>query len=136
MNNRSLSQPTLWPHEKTLQLILMQAEGKSFGEMGAVLGMSRNAVAGKCTRLGLAAVTVSAEVKAARHFAGVAKQTRMAKPEPLPFVESLNIAFIDRGRFECSYLTGSHLVCGNKIERGSYCAAHARIVYQPVKRAA
>lgn len=79
-----LLQPALWDASPTVQLIELHRAGKSFGEIAAVLGITRNAAAGKCTRLGLTAVTVGQLLHAARTKAGKANAVRVAAlPKPV-----------------------------------------------------
>lgn len=127
---RALCQPTLWPAPITASLVELQAAGKSYSEMALALGLTRNAVAGKCQRLGLEAVPVSADVHLSR-----SRAHRPVAQQPAPIV-SLNVSLLDRSRFQCSYMTGKQLCCGLPIERGSYCAGHAKIVYQTTRKAA
>lgn len=42
-----------WTPENTRALKLMWRRGATYGQIAIVLGVSRNAVAGKCKRLGL-----------------------------------------------------------------------------------
>lgn len=72
MRGNILCQPALWDASPTVQLIELHRVGKSYSEIGAALGMTRNAVAGKCKRLGLTAVAVSEVIQKARHMAGIA----------------------------------------------------------------
>jgi hypothetical protein len=84
LNPASLCQPTLWPTDRATRLAELQAAGRSYGEMATALGLSRNAVAGKCKRLGLTAVTVDKSITAARHMAGIALRDARLAARPRP----------------------------------------------------
>ncbi len=53
-----------WDKERTDRLLELHLEGKTAGEIGAVLGVTRNAVIGKLHRLGMARKKLAAAQKA------------------------------------------------------------------------
>lgn len=123
-----MTQPnTLWTPERTEQLIQLHGDGNSYSEMATVLGTSRNAIAGKCGRLGLISPPMDKAVQAARCAAAAA--AREPKPVPVAIVP-LNVPLLDRGRFQCSAPYDDLSCCCHPIERGSFCASHARVFYR------
>jgi len=134
-----------WTDER-LELLKSGFEaGRSCRQIADDLGITRNAVIGKLSRLGL---TSGGRVTVARPRA--AKTTRptrigqrqtlatlLARPpaEEAPLSTEHHCSLLelneDKCRWPISHLTTSELwYCGNKPERGfSYCAGHARIAY-------
>jgi GcrA cell cycle regulator len=147
-----------WPDVAVETLIKLRAEGLSSSQIGAALGISRNAVIGKAARLGLpCAVSVTQYRPTSRRERrpqslahGDRRLTQvLSKPrlpvEPLPVVEPapdhvfLNVGLLDLNRDECRYSLSKEppfLFCGQPTERGSYCGHCYRIVYAPTRRAA
>jgi GcrA cell cycle regulator len=132
MNNAD-REAACWPAEKKAALIELQATGKTFAEIALAVGASRNAVAGKCSRLGLATATIDSAVHRARALKGVAnREARLLALRPAP-IEPRNISYLDRSRFECSYpygASGAYTCCGLPVTRGAFCSGHAAISYR------
>jgi GcrA cell cycle regulator len=144
----------LWTTERVDTLRKLHADGMAFSLIGVQLGVSRNAVIGKASRLGLDARPhfnnapirkLDPEERARRlaqrneHRNAVQRLYRKlrAPPEPLPEPTSappefLGIGLLDLERNHCRYPRGEGtdiLFCGQPVERGSYCGHCYRIMY-------
>lgn len=54
----------VWTEEMDNQLRALFADGQTYGQIGDVIGMNRNQIAGRCHRLGITRETVEAEERA------------------------------------------------------------------------
>jgi hypothetical protein len=149
--------PPFWTEERVTQLKQLASE-HSASEIGAILGCGRNAVIGKCHRMGikLRARIVSpghngfCSPRPRKRGAKVRRTTYKRKP-PTEFVsaanegapEPLNIPFTERGLLQCSWILGTETqlagvanCCGlPAIDPGQpWCEHHARFVYRPMSR--
>jgi hypothetical protein len=124
-----------WTVERTNRLLQMRLEGYPMSTIGAVLGKSRNAIAGKISRLQNAGVHVNSP----GHNKGC-KDGKVSLPprarlpefrssvkfgEPLPFLKISND--------HCKYIVstdGPAMCCGNPNRKGSpYCEGHHAACY-------
>ncbi len=138
-----MSTPFAWTEQHVQRLKTLFEAGQSCTQMGADLGISRSAVIGKISRLGLnkggsdASRTRAATIRQSRPKA--APRQIDAAPEDCPAV-SVNVGHMalvdlqkDQCRFECSGQHNSELFrfCGAAALTGMpYCAAHARLCYR------
>lgn len=153
----------IWTPEAEQHLCALVADprGLSAGQMAKELGngYSRNAVIGKCKRLGLtlpnhgirrAAVTKSPRTHPNRdnllatriRAKSRAAQNAYAAVASIPAPDSRNLTFRELDRRECRWATNdaapgeSHLFCGAKAVRGEpYCAFHCRRSLAPPRAA-
>ncbi len=115
---------TLWPHGHSASWIA--------AELGS--GLTRNAVLAKVWRLRLSESRDS-------NGAGVRPKRRLAvAPGPVSIAPDRGEASIlSVRRFDCRWPYGDPLqpgftLCGCRVHRGSYCAAHAKLAYRGVAR--
>lgn len=130
-----------WTDERVEQLKQFWTDGLSASQIARTLGgVSRNAVIGKAHRLRLTSRverrTVARQKSAERIF--------VPPPPPPPVVLEPPAVLEDGSRVTVLTLIPAHCrwpigdpqepdfhFCGQKRERGSYCAAHAAMAYQP-----
>lgn len=138
-----------WTDERIEQLKPLWLSGMSAAQCADRLGVSRNAIIGKVTRLGLCRPARTSLVRLTN---------RMRKrPMPLEVAEELladgvtdlppdqsefAVPFMDVKHEQCRWPLGdprsaSFMVCGaGKMQESPYCARHHRIAYhKPEKRA-
>lgn len=136
---------TPWPKEKEDRLRVLWLQGLSCGQIGKVLGKTRNAICAKVDRLGLPPRLdpnrrVKTGVRAAKP-----SQRLSAQPKPEPITprgapeNTRNIRFIDRKPHQCAMFCAGEdgalgFVCGAEVARGAWCADCARLAYQPMQK--
>ncbi len=142
-----------WDNGKIEMLRRLVAQGYSANQIAKELGgFSRNAIVGKCTRLGL---TLSGQVGRPdlKPKSGLVRTSRVPKkkPEPakvselqrfidrapppvadsIPMPKSLGLTLMELESHNCRWSEGEreHITfCGHQIEQGrSYCAYHVRL---------
>lgn len=136
-----------WTMEKIDRLFVMVREGYSFSLIGAEIGCTRNAAIGKYNRTRVARGVhtrkprpkiVSTESAPRPHKPAVAPQVALPvlrvveAPRP-PRGIGVSIVEVSGCRYAVEdnpSLVGGMSFCNDPVEKGgSYCAAHARIVY-------
>jgi len=152
--------PSDWPPERVAELTQRFNDGESFASIAGAMALTRNAVLGKCNRLGLRrdpppslALTRSAAAKTGNLSRKLrndpVKNKRIAAPkfsdEPLPSPLESDLAIPRRRRKKIATLTPtscrfpigdpgtpSFFFCGaRKLDSLPYCAEHAkRCFYQ------
>ncbi|MCW5678432.1 MAG: hypothetical protein KIT65_10860 [Xanthobacteraceae bacterium] len=147
-----------WTDPKIEKLRSLHKTGFSCSQIAAQLNeefgyphVTRNAVIGKVTRLGLTgarpkpAFNAISRVKKKRHQPTIRKprfETVPAAPkiDVAQFATPLNgtgVPFLDRKRLQCSWLIDDATVCGNPFSKGqhfSWCPYHASIgLVKPIK---
>jgi len=122
-----------WPENRSSALSELVEEKLSARQIAAILGVTRNAVIGRCYRAGLQLQ--------GRPTGNPGVRKRPPVQRQIPVVErpdSLNITFADLSTGQCKYaVTESppHLFCGHQTAGGSsYCAYHYRLCYRPEDR--
>jgi hypothetical protein len=138
-----------WTDEKEAELRRLHAEGKSYSEIGAAIGVSRNAAIGKAKRLGLAGRN-SHQPRARESHVRRRSATRIAyikaqtgKPR-LPFivkppeeVSKKPVKFSDLAPTHCRWVLSGDgintLFCGDEIHSRSYCIHHFVRCYIPAR---
>lgn len=146
-----------WTDERVEMLQQMWSEGQSAAQIAKTLGgVTRNAVIGKVHRLGLpqrASPSRPAKrpVRAARSRAVTSagdSRPRQAPMEPSIPLPQLDPILLEDGKpanvltlreAMCKFPIGdpaeaSFAFCGRNACSGSYCADHARVVYQPAQQ--
>lgn len=144
---------SVWTEDLVDRLKILWREGRSAAEVARALknGVTRSAVLGKVHRLGLSEGRLSppkvpgrpklksgAEVGPRRRPAGAAGRTA---PKPRPALTAAAPTFgtatiLSVRRFDCRWPYGDpqgadFALCGRKVVRGAFCAAHATIGYRP-----
>jgi GcrA cell cycle regulator len=137
-----------WTPEKVEQLIQLFETGLSSTGIAARLeGMSRNAVIGKLTRLGLTNANGFKRKKGGdrsqkvQEFLGQKQHQRQAPVSVLPTLKvadvvPLHLSLLDLGPDQCRYPFGDgpFTFCGcEKIEGSSYCEPHHRLTHLGAK---
>lgn len=136
-----------WTEERDAKLKEWLAEGWSFSQVGAGLGVSRNAAIGRTYRLGLKGPLKEPKTRKPRrsklHPDRIYKRIKQRNP-PMIFdnyqpqigdVVPLNIPFMEIETGQCRYIVGepdgvNTLFCGHGVVDGlSYCAGHARLCF-------
>lgn len=120
---------TPWTPALEQRLRDMFEAGDSFAVIAEAFSMSRNTIAGKCTRLNLR----RCGVRPVR----TANRTRMT-PERRPHivatpVEPRHLRVPDLKRTHCRYAFGERgyfSFCGHDTNGGSYCQYHSQLVYR------
>jgi GcrA cell cycle regulator len=143
-----------WTDDRVGRLKTLWIEGRSAAEIARDLdhGLTRNAVLGKVHRLGLSAGRSPAS-KSARAAPGpAARRSPPARAVPPPRPEPLARGAMDAPshgtatilsvrRQDCRWPYGDpgdlgFALCGRRVERGAFCAAHAEIGYRSVHQSA
>lgn len=116
-----------WDEERTRQLEEMRAEGYSFSQIAARLGMTKNAIQKKNRRM----TNPGSQPKPPRRDGCELREVQHVPNEPEP----LNIATIALREHHCRWVVsiGPALFCGHQKTKGSYCAHHAERAYQTPK---
>jgi GcrA cell cycle regulator len=142
-----------WTPERVETLRALHAEGKSAGDIAAILGdTSRNAVIGKKSRLGLVSNRppevrtspvkrirkpqnrVSAITHAPRWHANVPPMLCEPVEEETELVLNEIVSFTELQPHHCRWPIGQrdYVFCGGtKAEGSPYCIGHSRIAYRP-----
>lgn len=132
-----------WTKERTEVLVSLWANKRTMLQIGRLLGVSRNAVAGKINRMGLRPKP-KPEKKVKRQrviFMTKRKIVKLAPPKEAP--HGKEVPLLKRKDSQCAYLVGHHICCGapvlkrankmGKIMRTAWCPFHYNIVYQRVR---
>lgn len=125
---------TFWSGDKIEMLKDLRAGGLSCGQIGRAMGVSRNAVIGKMTRLNLPRHSVIGEVR--REF-GTAPRVQRTKPLPLVTEALSPIGEIETllANGKCKFIAGDTKIpgwqmCGHPAMHGrSWCQAHYSVVF-------
>jgi len=139
-----------WTAERIEQLRSCFEAGLSCGQIAREIGVSRNAVIGKINRLRLLRVnSVIVGQRQRRAPPRLLSQHRILsalRAEPQPAAEELPVhnahrcSLVELNKERCRWPMSDPGAqdfgfCGNKSVEGlPYCAAHARIAYQPAAR--
>lgn len=146
-----------WTKERVEQLTQLAADGLSASQIGAELGITRNAAIGKIKRDKLEWNCRRPDPQKIRTRPRLPVQSAvilrkpivaMPEPEPLPATSgptehSRSVPITDLFADECKWPVGEdngrHLFCGARKEFPdhpdlNYCAAHARMAYAPRTR--
>lgn len=146
----------IWSQERIADLKQRWAAKENARQIGAAIGMSRNAVLGKIHRLGLSerinrkpkAARAREQKIAARGNQSLLKNVMLARARAigeLPAYEAVElpqeqithalVALIDLEPHHCRWpieQDGTTMFCGADKHAGAYCEAHARIAYRPL----
>lgn len=150
----------MWSEEQLEQLHKLAGVGLSAGEIGARIGKTRNAVVGKCHRIGIPLGSKSAPaVHYSKHVARpkdapprprqrhkrattpILKPTILPPPpkEPPVPIEPRKIELTELSADDCKWPIGDgpFLFCGNPrdtalngVEQVPYCFQHCRVAYR------
>jgi GcrA cell cycle regulator len=144
-----------WTTERVELLKVRFDAGLSCGQIAREIGVSRNAVIGKINRLGLARIKNVVAGQSERRSAARTRRPRLVtqhqilvavRAEPQAPVEDTPIhsehrcSLFELNEAKCRWPisdpgTASFGFCGNQTVKGlPYCAAHARLAYQPASR--
>jgi GcrA cell cycle regulator len=138
-----------WTEERVALLQSHFEAGLTCSEIARAIGVSRNAVIGKISRLGLsrpknAAGGAFARKEAKPHGPRAVTQRRILtalRTAPAAEVASeFRCSLLELGRDTCRWPVGDPdgadiSFCGNRRVDGlPYCAGHARIAYQPARQ--
>ena len=119
----------VWTDERLDELKKLWAEGLSISQIGEVLGVSRNAIAGKAHRMGLPK-RPSPISKAKTEKAG---SVIVAEEQDLPL--RLELRQLEWSRSKCCWPTGDpkkngFVFCGASVVPGKpYCLPHCQEAY-------
>ena len=141
-----------WTAER-IELLKNRFEaGLSCSQIAQDIGVSRNAVIGKISRLSLSRPKCAGGRYLERRIAPKVERQRVfstprivrglhAKPQPpaeeTPIPDGQRCSLLEAREEQCRWPIGkpgaeNFLFCGNKTVEGlSYCAGHARVAYQP-----
>lgn len=132
---------SFWTPERDRALIQAIQDNKSWAEISEDMGKHKSAVAGRIKRLKEAgAVVIPADYRIKQ--VTISNKARAGKPlqraeRPVDAnFQIVGIVGIDaleshHCRFIANEDPAEPLYCGHTVERGSYCAHHRVIVYQP-----
>ncbi|NPU23984.1 GcrA family cell cycle regulator [Bradyrhizobium denitrificans] len=139
----TINTPFAWTEQRVQRLKQLFVAGQTCTQIGADLGISRSAVIGKISRLGLnkggsdASRTRSASIRQSRPKAAPAQIANAPEDCPAVSVNVGHMALIGlqngQCRFECSGQPNVALFrfCGAKAPEGlPYCAKHASVCYR------
>ncbi|CAB4157559.1 hypothetical protein UFOVP679_30 [uncultured Caudovirales phage] len=114
--------------------------GKGATQIGRMLNRTRNSVMGIILRRGWTRLGNGLKAKVSHNPRPVKVVSEKPKPTPIARVALDRISspkarpFMERGRNDCAWPIGElpdMLACCNPVSRGSWCAEHAKIGYQP-----
>lgn len=133
-------------HPRADEVCTLFQAGKSMGEIGIALGMTRGSVAGIIHRAGLFQKRAP---RAPKPFKAKTSNTNrlIKKPkiratpfrERVPPAPFLGVSLMDRERGQCAFPAvkdfdpRNPLYCGQPTSSGPYCPACASIMYQPMQ---
>jgi len=134
-------QSNTWSKERLKELEVLWKKGTPISQIGDLLGVSRNAVAGKASRLGLPkrespiskSKTPSKSRKAAKKKAPPIIPEQVVEVENLPL--RLELRDLKWSRNTCSFPSGDpkhsgFSLCGEPVVPGKpYCAPHCEEAY-------
>lgn len=154
---RGIHSGTAWSDERIEQLKALYAQGVPFSEIGAELGISRNACIGKAHRLGLGGSNVgrkpgsTSKVGGRTGIGAVVQKINATRKSPFrpgpkikaePFVcapvvnlEPLNISIYELTEISCRYPSAEapFTFCGLPQRVGSsYCAKHHGVCHDGI----
>ena len=121
-----------WTEERLAQLRKLWDEGLSISQIGDLLGVSRNAIAGKAHRMGLPK-RPSPISKTAKETKKPAKPKPADEPEILPL--RLELRKLKWARSKCCWPSGDPKLsgftfCGDAVVPGKpYCLKHCEEAY-------
>lgn len=144
---------SLWTPERVAQLKELVAKALSASAIGALMGVTRNSISGKCDRLGLrllgtttgrppTAGLVYKEIRKRRrnYAAETVRRTSVVRRKLPDFVyrdtaavEPLRISISDLENFHCKAVMDEtddnccRVYCGHPVVYRSFCAAHAKV---------
>jgi GcrA cell cycle regulator len=144
---------TTWTTERVALLKSRIDAGLSCAQIAREIGVSRNAVIGKANRLGLSRLKGLGAPRPERTDAPKTQRPRLfsqhrilraLRAEPLPATEEVagmqRCSLLELHQGKCRWPisdpgAADFGFCGNSAVAGlSYCAAHARMAYQPGSR--
>jgi GcrA cell cycle regulator len=137
----------VWDEGNLLRLKVLWDEGLSGSRIGEILGISRCAVLGKIHRLNLPKrksqlFPSETRVRRVRAFVRATKKLETVLVVAEPYAPSPGIGIMELESRHCHAIIGEGsdglaLYCGQQVAgRVSYCAHHASIFYNPVRRSA
>lgn len=132
--------PSIWTPEGDETIRSMRAAGHSFGEIGKVLGVTKNSVIGRARRMDIPKPDTAPSMQPPpSHGKGQPRPKRereptlLAKPEPTwQALRAPPTQPIAPPRDGCAWLDGERhrwVHCGRMLWRGSYCEGHYRRAY-------
>ena len=143
---------TIWNPEMTEKLTQLWREGKSFSQIGEIMGFTRSAIAGRIRRLGLLG---DRQKKSTLPPPKPPKLAKPKKPKPLPIIAPeadmeevveetpapQGLQLIDLDPKSCRWPFGDprdadFYFCGKtrKNEFTPYCREHHALAYTPARR--
>ena len=143
-----------WTDDRVGRLKTLWLEGRSAAQIARDLdhGLTRSAILGKVYRLGLSTARPPSSRSAGLAAPPVARRPWPARPAPPPGPTSCPPRRVDAPshgtatilsvrRRDCRWPYGDpgdpgFALCGRRIARGAFCAAHAEIGYRPVRQSA
>lgn len=141
-----------WTDDRVGRLKTLWLEGRSAAQIARDLdhGLTRSAILGKVYRLGLSAGRPPASRSARVATGPAARRSSPARTVPPPCPEPLDRSRMDAPshgtatilsvrRQDCRWPYGDpgdldFALCGRRVARGAFCAAHAEIGYRPVRQ--
>jgi GcrA cell cycle regulator len=142
MSNGALSP---WTKEMTAELVRLVAEGRSFSQIGAALGVTRNACIGRARRIGVSyregnvrprPIRLAPVASAAISPPPIPPLEPAEPPAPIPPAITKRVRPIDVRAGQCRWPYGNpdesdFSFCGKMQEiHSSYCAEHAAMAFQ------
>jgi len=149
-----------WTDEQSAAMVKLWNEGLSGSQIGAIIGMTKNAVVGRVYRmrkdnpkLFLRHVVKSKPRRdgAARLPRGATRPARLKRPSEIgkpgsgrqrvPEFIGPGVRFMKRALNQCAYISGScdgpisgRTCCGAPVHEGSsYCHSHYSLCYKPAR---
>lgn len=139
-----MERPPNWTDEAVEKLRSMVEQKLTCSEIAKELGVTRNAIIGKCHRLlidlGGRKQKAKPKIRDVRYKLK-RKLERQNKPDldSCP-IEVRRISLVDLDIFSCRYVLDDKdennipMFCGNLAPSGKYCVGHARVIYREVRR--
>lgn len=133
---------TPWPKEKEDRLRVLWLQGLSCGQIGKVLGKTRNAICAKVDRMGLPErLNPNQRARTGVRAAKPTQRLPAPKAEADPITprgapkNTRNLRFIDRKPNQCAMFCDGEqgangFVCGEETVAGAWCSHCVRLVYR------
>jgi GcrA cell cycle regulator len=129
-----------WTKENNERLIQLVNEGKTFGQIGDIFGLTRNAIAGAAARLHIRSLVKPGGSKKKENPVRLPRNVKVSEPEKpviqeAPLLRVVSRSIVDLDYMQCKFPIGDpsdeefHFCQENRLENKPYCQKHCDIAY-------